>query len=213
MQMTVDIWVTGILVLMMFSFMIKETVFYRFGEYTLIGGSGGQVLLGAYKRITGSAIQPVMEGQLIYIVGLVLGVLILARFTKEYTWVSRYPMSILIGLGVGILIPTMTESDIIEMTRDTMTLMPFGDPMLAFNNLVTLVIVVTVVWFFVFTREPKTQVEDYLRTFARYMLMATFGVGIGASVMEYAARTLTGLQLVIVEWWQLALVKALTALL
>jgi len=212
-QMTVDIWVTAILVLMMMSFMIKETAFYRFGEYTLIGASGGMVLLGAYKRIMGSAITPILEGNYIYIIGIVLGATTLLRFRKEYAWISRYAVSNMIGLGVGILIPTMAESDILEQVRDTILGIPLNEPLSAFNNLVTIVVVLSVVWFFVFTREPKNPLEDKIRYFARQTLFVAFGVGIGSHIMEYAARALTALQLVLSEWLQIALVEILTNLL
>jgi hypothetical protein len=207
--MTLDIWVTSIFILMMLSFVVKENVFYRIGEFTLIGGSGGMALLGAYKIITGNAIKQVTSGSYIYIIAIILGAATFLRFSKDQSWVSRYPVSILIGLGVGILIPTLTESDVLEQIRDTINPLTLNEPMHAFNSLVTMVIVLAVVWFFVFTREPKYPIESHIRRFARAIIMASFGVGIGATVMEYAARTITALQVLLSEWLQIAVAEVL----
>ena len=99
-----------------FSFLYKDNPFYKFAEHLVVGVSAGYfVIILWHNALVPNLFQKLADGdwyalwinssQPWYIVPAILGVMMWARFSRDYSWVSRWPMALYIGISTGIAIP------------------------------------------------------------------------------------------------------------
>jgi hypothetical protein len=111
-------WTTfGIFVtLSIFSFLYKDNPFYKFAEHLVVGTSAGYfVIILWHNGLVPNLFQRLSDGdwyflwlnstQPWYIIPAILGALMWTRFSKNYSWVSRWPMAMYIGIATGMAIP------------------------------------------------------------------------------------------------------------
>ncbi len=139
---------------------------FNFIEHFTIGGAGAVALIGYLRSLDKSAFQYIMGGRLLLIVPVVIGLLVFTRWTR-FRWLARYPTSIMIGIGVGLIAGLAIDSQIINMANMTIinltTLSP--DPISA---IVMVVGVVTVLAYFLYSRTYSYQFhQGRLRMVAR----------------------------------------------
>jgi hypothetical protein len=142
------------------------TTAFNFIEHWVIGGTGAIALIGYMRSLERNAFQYIADGRLLLIVPVVIGLLVFTRWTK-YRWLARYPTSILIGIGVGLIAGLAIESQIINMANMTIinltTLSP--DPISA---IIMVVGVVSVLTYFLYSRTYSYQFHSgRLRLVAR----------------------------------------------
>lgn len=128
---------------------------FNFIEHFIIGGSGAVALIGYMRSLDKSAFQYIAGGRILLIVPLVIGLLVFTRWTK-FRWLARYPTSMMIGIGVGLIAGLAIRSQIINMASMTIinltTLSP--DPLSA---IIMVVGVVTVLTYFLYSRTYSYQ--------------------------------------------------------
>lgn len=171
------------LTLCAYSYVYKESAFWRFAEQTFIGLAMGYSFVLAIQQIQSVAWIPISTGKnYMFVVPLILGLMLYARFSKKYAWVSRWPMAVLIGLGTGIAMRTVIEAQIIQQISATFLPLIAANAMTTFNNIVIVVMVLSTLYFFTFTGGTG-KVPDAVRKLGRYTLMLTFGAAFGATVL------------------------------
>ena len=110
------------------------------------------------------------------------------RFFKSLAWLSRWPMSFLMGLGVGISTYGLLNSQLIAQSRAAMVPLVVkgadGAMLLgkSLNNIIMVVGVLGVLFFFFFSVEHKGPIRGMSRI-GRITMMITFGVAFGNVVM------------------------------
>jgi hypothetical protein len=141
---------------------------FNFIEHFIIGGSGAVALIGYMRSLDKSAFQYIAGGRVLLIVPLVIGLLVFTRWTK-FRWLARYPTSMLIGIGVGLIAGLAIRSQIINMASMTMinlaTLSP--DPLSA---IIMVVGVVTVLTYFLYSRTYSYEFHQ-----GRFAIVARIG--------------------------------------
>jgi len=142
------------------------TIAFNFIEHFTIGGAGAVALIGYLRSLDKSAFQYIATGRVLLIVPVIIGLLVFTRWTK-LRWLARYPTSIMIGIGVGLIAGLAIESQIIDMANMTIinitTLSP--DPISA---IIMVVGVVTVLTYFLYSRTYSYQFhQGRLRMVAR----------------------------------------------
>lgn len=99
-----------------FSFLYKDNPFYKFAEHLVVGTSAGYfVIILWHNGLVPNLFQRLSDGdwyllwlnstQPWYLIPAILGALMWTRFSKNYAWVSRWPMSMYIGIATGMAIP------------------------------------------------------------------------------------------------------------
>jgi hypothetical protein len=190
-------WIAAFLTLAILSFLYKDNPVYKFAEHLFIGVSAGYAFIFA---ITGT-LKPnlyyhLREGietgalwNLVRLGGLVLGILMLLRFFRKTSWISRWPLALMIGIFAALRMTGLAQSDLVEQVKGTMV--PLSGEGLAwfawegssvFNHMVLMVGVLSVLIYFFFSVEQKTPVKQigYIGTF---FLMITFGSSFGYTVL------------------------------
>ena len=103
------IWngIAAFLTLCIFSFLYKDNPFYRLAEHLVVGVSAGYfAIILTYNGLIPKFINPVFrQGRLYYLLPGILGVLMWTRFSRKWSWLSRYSLAAYMGVATGIVIP------------------------------------------------------------------------------------------------------------
>ena len=127
-----------------------------------------------------------MSGEIVYIVVFILGLMLYARFHKEYYWLYRYPIAFLVGNGVGISIRAAIHSDFIVQVRETAaTSLIASDAFGTINALITFIGVITALSHFIFTQEKlHVGTVGWIPKVGRWMMLLAFGASFGNTIMS-----------------------------
>ncbi|QOR33738.1 hypothetical protein IMX26_09510 [Clostridium sp. 'deep sea'] len=187
-------WLAAIGTLGLMSFAIKENPFYRFVEHVYVGIGAAHSLVMGWESLDTTAFTPISDGQYWKIIPIVIGILLFTRFIKGQMWLSRYPLSILVGLGVGLTIRGTISAQIIDQVQATLVSLS------TINNIIIVFGVLSVLMFFYFTRRNDNKVFNVSSKIGRYIMMIAFGALFGNAVMGRMSLMIGRVQFLLGEW-------------
>jgi hypothetical protein len=174
-----------------YSFLWKENPLSRAVEHLFIGLAAVYTLAAMYDAAATVAYWGtgrIVEGNLIWIIPILISLMYFFFFSKKYFYLYRYPVSIVAGIMAGMMICGMIQSNFLVQIQSTVTLPLVGPndwtgwPPPGLDSIVIIVGVITALSFFFFTWEHKG-VLGISTKIGRYFLMATFGAAYGSTVM------------------------------
>lgn len=194
---TIGTWIAALLTLCILSFLYKDNPFYKFAEHLFVGVSAAYWAAYYYHNILlPNLIHPLFrEGQLLLIIPFILGVMMLMRLLPRVSWLSRWPLSFIVGTYSGYYLITYLQSNAVEQVRAT--LVPFfqlegwkaffSNPgVITFLNAIAIPVIVigviTGIIYFFFSKEHKGTF-GILAKIGVWFLMITFGASFGYTVM------------------------------
>jgi hypothetical protein len=193
MSSDVGIWVAAICTLAMFSFLWKENAVFRTFQHVYVGIAAGYGMVQQYKSINNMAIQPLLtKGVTTWIVPVVLGLLLFTRFFRQVSWLARWSVAFLIGIGAALSIKIL-ETEFIRQAQATFV------PLNSFNNVVLVLGTATALCYFYFTIKPAMGF-DVVSKLGRYVLMISFGAGFGNAVMGRVSLLISRMQFLFGQW-------------
>jgi hypothetical protein len=169
--------IAAILTLFIFSFLYKDNPFYRFAEHLLVGVSMGYAIPLVYTNaFIPFVYRPIfLEGNLWLIIPSFIGILYIFRFTKNLSWLSRYP--IVFGMGiVGMGVPMSMHSSVLVQMRNAMR------PVDSINSLLIFIGTVTILLYFYFSK-PHKGLYGKITNVGIWFMMVGFGASFGYTVM------------------------------
>jgi len=180
------IWIAAFFTLAATSYAFRDNIVFKFAEYTFIGVAAGHQIVMGVKNIRDYGWTNVMEGQYIYILVFILGIMLYARYHHEYYWLYRYPIAFLVGNGVGISIRAAIHSDfIVQIAQTASTPLIAGDAFGTMNAIITFVGAVTALTHFIFTQERlHTGTIGWIPKIGRWMMLLAFGASFGNTIMS-----------------------------
>jgi hypothetical protein len=185
MNLTLAILLEAVCTFAIWSYLYKENPIYRLFEYVFIGISVGHILVMSISSINGSAIVPLLAGNVLYIIPIILGFTLYFYFSRSFYYLYRIPMALLVGTGVGLGIRGAAHSTIINQTIANISMFKLGmDWLSLLKGLAILVGSVSVLYYFIFTYyvEQKGAIKNAMRL-PRYFIMLTFGALLANVVM------------------------------
>jgi hypothetical protein len=192
-------FVAAILTLFIFSFLYKDNPFYKFAEALFIGVSMGYAIPLIYEN----AFMPFVytpifvEHKFIIIIPAVMGSLYIFRFTKNLSWLSRYP--IVFGMAiVGMGVPMSIHSSVLVQMRSAML------PMDNFNTIIIFIGTVTILLYFFFSKAHRG-FYGKVTNVGVWFLMVGFGASFGYTVMARISLLIGRIQFLVGDW--LGLIK------
>lgn len=199
----VQIWMAAIFTIVIYSIAFRDNVLFKFAEYTFVGAAAGHGLVYGVDNIIRYGWNPLIGGSYLYIVVFILGILLFTRYHKDLFWISRYPLAIMVGLGIGLSMRAVITAEFIAQIKSTAALQVIGakDAWTGFSNLLFIVIVLSVVYFFVFTF-PNLQggTLGVIPRFARYGMMAAFGYSFANTVLSRYNMIFGRINFLMTEW-------------
>ena len=158
-----------------YSVLIGENPISRITENIYMGILGGYLFVTNYDFIQKNAISKIAGGEVIYIVSILLALMLLGRLKAKYLWISRYPVVLTVGVGLGLALRTTVTADFLAQIQAT--LLPWN----SLNNVVMVIGTCTAAAYFIFTAQ-SSGVYKYVNTAGRVFLLAAFGVTFGQTV-------------------------------
>jgi hypothetical protein len=178
------IWngVAAFLVLCIYTFLYKDNPFYKFAEHLVVGVSAGYfAVILYYNGFVPKLITPLKQGQWVYIIPAILGMMMWTRFSKKWSWLSRFSLAFYIGSGTGFAIPLYMQNYVLRQFSSSMLPMGFSSWALFCNILIIVGVLSALVYFF-FSKEHKGFFGGTAKI-GIWTLMIGFGAGFGLTVM------------------------------
>lgn len=187
----IGLWVGWLLMLMIYSLpLYKENVTYRFAEYTYVGIALAITVITNFIYVVRVAINPLLGGEILMIVPLVLGCLMFTMLIPEYRWLSRYPIALLVGAGFGLGIRGTIGPNLQDAIISTITAPTEGGALAWFNFAYIAVGLVCSIMYFLLTIE-QTGVLKAPTRIGRLFIMVGLGGYFGNTVL-FRFTMLTG---------------------
>jgi hypothetical protein len=158
-----------------YSVLIGDNPVSKITENIYMGILGGYIFATNWDFINKNAIGKVAGGEFIYIIAIILSIMLLGRLKAEYLWISRYPVVLTVGVGLGLAMRTTVTADFLGQIQAT--LLPWN----SINNLVMVIGTCTAAAYFIFTAQ-SSGVYKYVNTAGRVFLLSAFGVAYGQTV-------------------------------
>ena len=197
-----QIWIAAIFSIWIYSFIFRDNVFFKFSEHTFVGAAAGHSIVYGVDNVRRYGWDPFTKGAWIYIVVFLLGIVLYSRYHKTHFWISRFPLSIMVGLGIGLSMRATVTAEFIAQIQATAALRVIGvDAMTAFSNIVFIIIVLAVVYYFVFTF-PGMHAGNLgiVSKIARYGMMASFGYSFANALLSRITMIFGRLDFLMSEW-------------
>ena len=192
---TLGTWVAVFMTLGLLSFAIGENPFYRLVEHLYVGVAAAHSMIIGWENLQNNAFTPMMEeGEIAKIIPVILGILLYARFIKGQLWLSRIPMSALVGIGVGLTVRGTITAEFLNQIRATLI------PLNSIDNIIIVFGVISVLMFFYFTRKDTNPLFNYSGTVGRYIMMIAFGALFGNAAMGRMSLMIGRLRFLLVVW-------------
>jgi len=175
-------WMGAILTIFIYSYILwKENLAFRWAEHTYIASMFSVAIVQAIRLIRTNLFVPLMEGDIRYIIPIILGLMFYTLPFRRYRWISRYTVSFLVGIGFGVSVRGALSADIVKQILASVEAPLGGAPMDWFNFLWTSLGFVLITSYFTFTKE-HTGWYFYPTKIGRYILMLGLGVYFGNTV-------------------------------
>lgn len=169
---------------------VGENPAFNLSESIIIGG---QASLGVFAII--STLRSALAGGKVWIfIPIIIGLLTYTRMTK-YRWAARYPISVLSGVGLGVVTGATIRGQIIAMAQKTV-----GDLVAAEPDFVSAVIsmigVACVTLYFTYSARYSDSVHrgtfGFIARLGRIFLYAGFGYLYAATFMNEGIDAMSG---------------------
>jgi len=202
---TIATTVGALLTLAVFSFLYKDNPFYKFAEHLMVGVSAGYwVIILWYTVVIPKIWQPLGAGKWYYIIPTILGLLMWARLTRKWSWISRYPLAFYIGVSTGVAIPLEMKAKVIEQLNGSVDLVTAmysaqAGGMTIVNNILILVGIFAGLIYFFFSK-AHTGATGGIAKFGIGVLMIGFGASFGFTVMARVSLLIERLQFLLFDW-------------
>ncbi len=195
------VWFAALLTLMVFSFLYKDNPFYKFAEHLFVGVANGYyIVFYWHQALKPNLFEPLKEGNFLYLIPLLLGLLYFTKFIPKISYLVRIPIGFMIGWGAGISIPANLEGFIFKQLEGTVvTPASFYRTGEGISSLIILLGVICTVIYFFFSKEPKGILKVASRT-GIIFIMIGFGASFGYTVMARVSLLIGRVQFLLGNW-------------
>lgn len=191
-----SIWLTAILMLGIYSYLYKENIYSRLIEYTFVSAAVGWGFVLIIKSIINTGVTPLLNGNYFLVIPFLLAVCLFSRYSKEYGWLSDYPIKLMLGVGLGIVVQGTVSASIIKQISASMVT-------LNINNIIFLIMLLSSMVYFIFTVEYEGAVGETLQKiseFGHYVFMVAFGAGFANYILTRTSVLISRFQFLLWDW-------------
>ena len=211
------IWIAAFLTLCIYSFLYRDNPFYRFAEHLFVGMTVGYgIALSIHQGLIPFAWNPLaaaVTGEaprlgLVKLIPICIGLLFFARLSPRHAWVLPYPFAILFGVGAGMEIPNMLQTNIFAQTRGTIepfaamhagTIPPEEIAGVIIGAILMVIGVVCTLTYFFFSVEHRGPIK-WISKVGIAFLMIGFGSAFGNTVMGRVALLIQRVDFLLNDW-------------
>ena len=186
------------LVVMAWSRLYRENVFYRISENLIVGWLIAFTFISNVKILETRVWTPlVLEGKWqIVIIPLLLGLLYWIRPIKQTEWLARWPIALMTGTASAIAVKGAIYAELISLVATKNFLAPGVDASgvpIGVNNFVIFIFTFCCMVYFTFTYKHEG-VLGKVADIGLYMLMLAFGWAAGTYLMSLTSMSIGHMQ-------------------
>jgi hypothetical protein len=212
----ITVWVAAICTLGLYTILYKENKVFRFFEHLFIGLATGYTIYITWN----DALKPrwwvpmVERGEWWWAFALPAGLMFYLVYSKKYAWMSRLIFGLFFGAAAGrefqrfsaTYFPLVKSAATVPLVNPPEATVPdayFLSPASAvLNNVLFLVILVSVMTYFFFSFEQKSRPVQAASKFGRYVLMFAFGALFGSTIMARMSLLIGRVYFLVHDWIQ-----------
>ncbi len=174
--------VEAVMMLLIWSFLYRESLFYRLGEHILIGIYLGFSIYMGIDVLLKRVFVPLLSGNVTVglALSIILGFLFYTRYVKPVSFMSRWSVAVLTGCGSAVAVSGAIKAMIVGQLPQGSW---FAEGITGFNNFVMSIATVFVIVYFLFTFKPTRLLKSSAK-FGRFWLMICFGVMLGTFLLS-----------------------------
>ena len=159
----------------------KENPYFKLTVHTFVGAAMAMLLITVIKIIISGVALPLVQGNLSVVPIIFFAALLYTRFSKKYVWISRWPVAIVTGIGLGVSLRAHAHTDVVSQT--IALIKPLWTPtnwITGFNTIVILIGSIATIAYFTFTiksmqKGSLSRLSQVGRLFIMFTLGAYFG--------------------------------------
>lgn len=216
----VALWAAALLTLGIFSFLYKDNPWYKLCEAIFVGISAGywfvslfwqnlyamfwQGIFPPYHLNDAGVMVRSAEPNYWLLIGGFFGFLMLLRLVPKIGWISRWPLSFVVGATAGFYLINYFSTDIMSQVQSTV--MPLfgasGSHISAYDivgNIVVALGTFTGLVYFFFSKEHKGVFGGTAKV-GIFFLMVTFGASFGYTVMSRMSLLIGRIDFLLGDW-------------
>lgn len=209
----IGVWIAAILTIMVYSYLLGDNPLYRLAEHLLVGSAVAYaVVVAVHSVLIPRLFNRLLEGQLLYLVPLVLGLLLLAKMKTSWSVAGNVSMAFLIGVGAALAMSGALLGTIWPQVKGTfVSLNPADYPSSGWPGLLNALIVVIgtigALLYFYFSTGATSRVGRLWTGFValwakvgRVMIMVAFGAIFASLVMSRVSLFVGRLKFLLGDW-------------
>jgi hypothetical protein len=182
-------WAAVFFTLGLFSILYRENPWYRIAESVYLGLAVGYQVALDMKYVRDqwggqwSSSLPMMVG---FAIAILISTLWYFRFTKQYFYLYRWPLAIIVGTGIGAALRTVIFAQFTTqiIAQAKLNLWVPTNWLTTVNNILIFIMVPAVVMYFWFTGSYRDSAPmKVVDKIARYTMMAGFGSAFGYTIL------------------------------
>lgn len=190
----ISIWIQAILVIMMLSWLFKESIITRVPEHIYLGALNAVTFIVGINALWGYIIT--IPSHPTYIIPIIVSLFLFVPIVGRATWLGRYPVAIMAGTGIGLVVSRMSYTNIAGQILPTIAIIG-STPFNTASNVLMAIIVICTMVMFIFTWEPKSRGASVtmggIRTFAQYTFMVLCGVAYASYLVARITSLITAI--------------------
>ncbi len=198
------LWTAGFLTFCVFSFLFGDNPFYKFAEHVYVGVSAGYwMCLGYWGTIVPQVQEPLMKGDFIALIPLILGVMLLFQLHPKTSWVSRWPLCFLVGLYAGLNIVLPMQAQLLEQVYASINPLWGADmtwKQIAVNWILVVGLFTGLIYFY-FSVPHEGKFFGGAARVGIWVLMIALGASFGYTVMARVSLLIGRVQFFSDEFW------------
>jgi len=211
MDSLIGTWIAAFLTLGIMSFLYKDNPWYKFCEAIFVGISAGywfaslfwQNLHAKFYENFAPAVTHLFQGQidynLLYVGAGILGSMMILRLIPSIGWISRWPLSLVVGATAGLYLINYLVSNAIQQIGSTIQpIVTFPDAVswtfnggVIIGNILVFGVLVLSIGFMLFSRSSRIELSMPIKAF--FFLIALAACSIGVYFSFTTPFNLTGL--------------------
>lgn len=204
------IYLGAICTLGLMTLIYRENAVYRFFEHVFIGLAAGFSIVALVKNILDPYLyQPVFKnGEWYWTFVFMFGLLFYFIHSRKYNWLSRLPIGFLMGFSAGQFFQIFANTYLPQLSDSFRPLyVETADGSFDFarslNNLIFMIVLITVMSYFFFSFEQKSKTIRNSAQLGRWVMMVAFGAIFGTTIMARMALLFDRMYFLLVDWLRL----------
>lgn len=195
-------WIIAFFTLALFSFLYKDNPFYKLAENIFAGLTAGyQVGLIWDTVIVQKLWDPMVSDDKwwMFVPG-ILGLLMFSRFFSKYSWISRVPLAVVMGVTSGVFLTTQLHGLVLPQMQSTMLAVWDNQELVtSLLAVVTIIGVIATLIYFYFSHEHVGALGVTAKV-GIWFIMISFGAHFGYTVMGRVSLLIGRVQFLIEDW-------------